>query len=84
MKWNASVDLTGWLVLHFTFESAYLKTPKVVVQEVNSCDELRSHFVEQASLELEQVESDLEDDDLTAPQRKVLLKLRDAMQDEDD
>ena len=62
----------------------YLKTPKDVVQEVNNCDELRSHFVKQASLELEQVESDLEDDDLTAPQRKALLKLRDALQDEDD
>jgi hypothetical protein len=22
MRWNASADLTGWLVLHFTFESA--------------------------------------------------------------
>ena len=22
VKWNASADLTGWIVLHFTFESA--------------------------------------------------------------
>jgi hypothetical protein len=22
LRWNASADLTGWLVLHFTFESA--------------------------------------------------------------
>jgi hypothetical protein len=22
VRWNASADLTGWLVVHFTFESA--------------------------------------------------------------
>ena len=63
---------------------AYLKTPQDVVDEVNDCEELRSHFVDLASDELEQVESDLDDEDLAKPQKKALLKLRAALQDEDD
>ncbi|MBC7548534.1 MAG: hypothetical protein H7224_07805 [Polaromonas sp.] len=63
---------------------AYLKTPQDVVDEVDSYEELRSHFAHLASDELEQVESDLDDDDLAKPQRKALLKLRAALQDEDE
>ena len=63
---------------------AYLKTPQDVVDEVNSCEELRCHFVNLASNELEQVESDLDDEDLEKSQRKALLKLRTALQDEDE
>ena len=63
---------------------AYLKSPQDVVDEVNDYEELRSHFVDLASEELEQVESDLDDEDLAKPQRKALLKLRAALQDEDE
>ena len=63
---------------------AYLKSPRDVVNEVNSYQELRSHFVSLASDELDQVESDLNDEDLSKPQRKALLKLRAALQDEDE
>lgn len=63
---------------------AYLKTPQDVVDEVNSYRELRSHFVDLASKELEQVELDLDDEDLAKPQRKALLELREALQDVDE
>lgn len=55
-----------------------------MVDEVSRYEELRSHFVDLASKELEQVESDLDDDDLAKPQRKALLKLRAALQYEDE
>ena len=57
---------------------------KDVVDEVNSYRELRSHFVDLASKELEQVELDLDDEDLAKPQRKALLELREALQDVDE
>lgn len=63
---------------------AYLKTHQDVVDEVNDYEELRSHFVSLASDELDRVESDLNDEDLSKPQRKALLKLRAALQDEDE
>ena len=46
---------------------AYLKSPRDVVNEVNSYQELRSHFVSLASDELDQVESDLNDEDMSKP-----------------
>ena len=63
---------------------AYLKTPQDVVDEVNLYEELRSHFVDLASNELEQVDSDLDDEDLGKSQKKALLKLREVLQDEDE
>ena len=63
---------------------AYLMTPQDVIDEVNDYEELRSNFADLASQELEQVESDLDDEDLEKPQRKALLKLREALQDEDE
>ena len=63
---------------------AYLMTPQDVVDEVSRYEELRSNFADLASQELEQVESDLDDEDLEKPQRKALLKLREALQDEDE
>ena len=63
---------------------AYLMTPQDVIDEVNDYEELRSNFVDLASKELEQVESDLDDEDLEKSQRKALLKLREALQDEDE
>lgn len=63
---------------------AYLKTPQDVIDEVNSYEELRSHFVDLASKELEQVESDLDDEDMEKSQRKALLKLCEVLQDEDE
>jgi len=63
---------------------AYLTTPQNVVDEVDQYGELQSHFVYLASNELAQVESDLDDEGLTKSQRKALLKLRAALQDEDE
>ncbi|MBC7548724.1 MAG: hypothetical protein H7224_08825 [Polaromonas sp.] len=63
---------------------AYLKTPQDVIDEVNIYEELRSHFMHLASNELEQVESDLDDEDIGKVARQALLKLRDALQDEDE
>lgn len=62
----------------------YLKTPQDVIDEVNIYEELRSHFMHLASNELEQVESDLDDEDIGKVARRALLKLRDALQDEDE
>ena len=61
-----------------------LKTAQDVVDEVDRYDELRSQFVKLASNELEQVESDLDDEDLEKSQKKALLKLREVLQDEDE
>jgi hypothetical protein len=46
VKWNASADLTGWLVLHFTFESArYAETPpQRKLRFKSSLDETRGAF----------------------------------------
>lgn len=62
----------------------YLKTPQDLIGEVDQYDELRGHFQTLAADELEDVELLLEAEGVTAVERKRLLALQAALQDEDE
>jgi len=59
-------------------------TPESLVREVDLYAELRGHFQTLAADELEDVEMQLDDVDITGTKRKRLLALQAALQDEDD
>ncbi|MEY3253374.1 MAG: hypothetical protein RL227_2347 [Pseudomonadota bacterium] len=63
---------------------AHLKTPEDLIDEVDRYAELRGHFQSLAADELEDVELQLDSETLPKLQRRRLLTLRAALQDDDD
>lgn len=62
----------------------YIETPGDLVSTVSEYEELRGHFVKLAASELEDVESDLDDEDIDPKEFKRLTKLKDALDDVDE
>ena len=59
-------------------------TPDSLVQEVEGCTPLVTHFQRLAADELENIQSKLEDEDLTNSERKRLARLTDVLEDPDE
>lgn len=64
--------------------TSWLKTPQDIVDEVNRCEPLRSHFQSLPRDALDEVLSKLDEDGLSRAERKRLGRLAEAMEDPDD
>lgn len=68
----------------FDISVSFLKSPQDIVDEVNRCEPLRSHFQDLPRDALDVVLEKLEEEDLSRAERKRLRRLAEAMEDPDD